>query len=125
MLLGNATSGVAVALSSILSGLKDGAAVVEARLALGATRWEATNELLRRSVNMGLTPVLNQMSIIGLVSIPGMMTGQILSGSPPSTAARYQARNDAQCHEGWLWPAHAAAETLHVVSPFFEQHPRL
>lgn len=76
MLLGNATSGVSVALSTVLTGLRDGAAAVEARLAMGATRWEATNELLRNAIRTGLTPVLNQMSIIGLVSIPGAKKGE-------------------------------------------------
>jgi len=37
-----------------------------------------------------MTPVLNQMNVVGIVSIPGMMTGQILGGTDPSQAARYQ-----------------------------------
>jgi putative ABC transport system permease protein len=90
MLLGNTSSAVAVALGAVTAGLRDGAAAVEARLALGASRWEATHDVLRSAVNLGLTPVLNGMSIMGLVSIPGMMTGQILGGTPPALAARYQ-----------------------------------
>jgi putative ABC transport system permease protein len=90
MLLGNTSSAVAVALGAVTSGLADGAAAVEARLALGASRWEATHAVLRSACHLGLTPVLNGMSIMGLVSIPGMMTGQILGGTPPALAARYQ-----------------------------------
>ena len=45
---------------------------------------EATSEIVQRAARVALTPILNQMSVVGLVSIPGMMTGQILSGSDPS-----------------------------------------
>jgi putative ABC transport system permease protein len=65
-----------------------GADRIERLLALGATRWEATSELLVRATKTAMTPLLNQMSVVGLVSIPGMMTGQILAGSDPSQAAR-------------------------------------
>jgi putative ABC transport system permease protein len=71
MLLGNTSSAVAVALGAVTAGLRDGAAAVEARLALGASRWEATHSVLRAAISLGLTPVLNAMSICGLVSIPG------------------------------------------------------
>ena len=37
-----------------------------------------------------MTPILNAMSIVGIVSIPGMMTGQILAGADPSVASKYQ-----------------------------------
>ena len=90
MFLGNTSGSVAVALTSITTALADGAAGVEARLAMGASRWEATRPALRAAVTLGLTPVINQMSIMGLVSVPGMMTGQILGGTAPALAARYQ-----------------------------------
>ena len=45
---------------------------------------EATRETLQRCLVLALTPVLNQMSVMGVVSIPGMMTGQILGGTVPS-----------------------------------------
>lgn len=51
---------------------------------MGATRWEATQASIQRCVRVALTPILNQMNVVGIVSIPGMMTGQILSGSDPS-----------------------------------------
>ena len=53
-------------------------------IGLGATRMEAAKPLIQRSVLLGLQPSLNQMSVIGLVSIPGMMTGQILGGTSPA-----------------------------------------
>ncbi len=45
---------------------------------------EATRETMQRCLVLALTPVLNQMSVMGVVSIPGMMTGQILGGTVPS-----------------------------------------
>ena len=90
MFLGNTSGSVAVALTSINTALADGAAAVEARLAMGATRWEATRPALRAAVTLGLTPVINQMSVMGVVTIPGMLTGQILGGTAPALAAQYQ-----------------------------------
>lgn len=65
-----------------------GADRIERLLSLGASRAEATRDLLGRAVRLAMTPLLNQMSVVGLVSIPGMMTGQILGGSNPDQAAR-------------------------------------
>ncbi|KAL4457599.1 hypothetical protein ABPG75_012464 [Micractinium tetrahymenae] len=90
MLLGNACSGVAVGLSTILDELSTGRDKVEVLLAMGATRMEATRDVVQRAARMALTPLLNTMNVVGIVSIPGMMTGQILGGSDPATAARYQ-----------------------------------
>jgi Uncharacterised protein family (UPF0014) len=63
---------------------------VERLLCLGATRAEACAGVLGRATRLAMTPLLNQMSVVGLVSIPGMMTGQILAGNAPLVAARYQ-----------------------------------
>mmetsp|Transcript_19885 Transcript_19885/g.50038 ORF Transcript_19885/g.50038 Transcript_19885/m.50038 type:complete len:460 (+) Transcript_19885:270-1649(+) len=90
MLLGNATSGVSLGLSNIIDALTTQRAQVETMLALGATRWEATQAHVHRAIITAMTPVLNQMSVVGVVSIPGMMTGQILGGQAPMQAARYQ-----------------------------------
>ncbi|KAL3137213.1 hypothetical protein ABBQ32_006765 [Trebouxia sp. C0010 RCD-2024] len=90
MLLGNCISGVSVGLSAIMEELTTGKARIELLLALGANRMEATSETMQRCLVLALTPVLNQMSVMGVVSIPGMMTGQILGGTSPSQAARYQ-----------------------------------
>ncbi|GIL79762.1 hypothetical protein Vretifemale_9065, partial [Volvox reticuliferus] len=90
MLLGNATSAVSVGLSTVLEDLASNRAVIEHLLALGANRFEATDEAVRRALKVSMTPLLNQMSVMGIVSIPGMMTGQILAGGDPTQAARYQ-----------------------------------
>jgi putative ABC transport system permease protein len=90
MLLGNACSGVAVGLNAVLDEFSTGRDRIELLLALGAGRMEALLHVRQRAVRTALTPLLNSMSVVGIVSIPGMMTGQILGGSDPSTAARYQ-----------------------------------
>jgi putative ABC transport system permease protein len=90
MILGNTSTAVAVTLTSVTNTLKDKRDVIEVKLAMGATRWEAMTSTIKDAVVLGMTPVLNSMNIMGLVSIPGMMTGQILGGTPPALAARYQ-----------------------------------
>lgn len=90
MLLGNGLNGVSLALDSLLASLVDDAASIEADLALGATRWEAGRAPLARAVRRGIIPIVNAMMVVGIVSIPGMMTGQVLAGVPPVQAVRYQ-----------------------------------
>ncbi len=60
------------------------------RLALGATPWEAVLPLLRAALLAGMLPILNNMATVGIVFIPGMMTGQVLAGADPMVAAGYQ-----------------------------------
>jgi len=90
MLLGNALNGIALGMDALLSGLVREREVVEVLLAHGATRAEATGDLRRRAVRTGLIPIVNAMVAAGLISIPGMMTGQILAGEDPLSAATYQ-----------------------------------
>ena len=59
---------------------------MELLLSMGGSRWEASREIIQRCVKLAMTPVLNQMNVVGIVSIPGMMTGQILGGTDPSQA---------------------------------------
>ncbi|KAG6827270.1 hypothetical protein H0H92_012534 [Tricholoma furcatifolium] len=63
---------------------------VEMYLAFGASRMEACRPIAREALRMALTPVVNQMSVIGMISIPGMMTGALLGGSSVEQAARLQ-----------------------------------
>jgi len=90
MVLGNALTGVSLGLDRVLADLEQRTGEVEALLALGAGRWEATREVAADAVKTGMVPILNSMSAVGLVTIPGMMTGQILGGTEPLQAARYQ-----------------------------------
>ncbi|CAB9506873.1 import ATP-binding protein [Seminavis robusta] len=90
MLLGNCINGIALSLNNMLTALVEQAREVELFLSFGATPQEATIRLMRESVRVGAMPQLNSMAIIGIISIPGMMTGQILGGAPVTEAARYQ-----------------------------------
>ena len=90
MLLGNALTGISLGLDRLLTRLSDARSVIEAQLALGATRWEASREALRDAIRTGMTPIMNTMLVVGIVSLPGMMTGQILAGAKPADAVKYQ-----------------------------------
>ena len=90
MILGNALTGVSLGLDRALGELTDGRARVEASLVFGATRWEAARPVVQEALRAGLIPILNSMSVVGVVTIPGMMTGQMLGGTSPALAARYQ-----------------------------------
>ncbi len=90
MILGNSLTGIALGLDRFLEHLAVRRAEVELRLAFGATRGEALKPALRDAMRTGMIPILNSMAAAGIVSLPGMMTGQILAGSPPLQAVAYQ-----------------------------------
>lgn len=90
MILGNTLTGVSLAIERMTEALTARRDRVEMALALGATRWEAALAPAREAVRAGMIPTLNQMSVVGVVSLPGMMTGQVLAGQPPLQAVRYQ-----------------------------------
>jgi len=90
MILGNSVNGVALAADRYDSELRSTADLIERRLALGASSRQASRPALRVAVRAGLTPILNSMTIAGLVAIPGLMTGQLLAGVDPRSALRYQ-----------------------------------
>ncbi len=90
MLLGNTMTGVAVSLDNLTRQTLDKRHQIEARLALGQHASEAIGDIRRDALRSGLIPIVNAMTTAGIVSLPGMMTGQILAGSPPMEAAKYQ-----------------------------------
>lgn len=90
MVLGNSLTGISLCLDSLLESLDEGRHRVEAELALGATRWEAARSPLTEAVRRGMIPIINAMMVVGIVSLPGMMTGQILAGADPLPAVKYQ-----------------------------------
>lgn len=90
MILGNSLTAVHLTMDRFTSALVERRKIIEHRLCLGATPREATQEVTRDAIRTGMTPILNAMVIVGIVSLPGMMTGQILGGTPPLMAVRYQ-----------------------------------
>eukprot|EP00009_Paramoeba_aestuarina_P014361 CAMPEP_0201531778 /NCGR_PEP_ID=MMETSP0161_2-20130828/48581_1 /ASSEMBLY_ACC=CAM_ASM_000251 /TAXON_ID=180227 /ORGANISM="Neoparamoeba aestuarina, Strain SoJaBio B1-5/56/2" /LENGTH=146 /DNA_ID=CAMNT_0047934853 /DNA_START=363 /DNA_END=803 /DNA_ORIENTATION=+ len=83
-------TGSSLCMNTLLDELHNHAPNTEVLLCMGATRFEASFEVLRKAVHTGLTPTIQSIAVLGLVSIPGMMTGQIMAGAPPEDAARYQ-----------------------------------
>jgi putative ABC transport system permease protein len=90
MMLGNAMTGIALALDRLTESAWQQRAVIEARLMLGQTWRQAIDAIRRDSMRSGTIPMINAMAAAGVVSLPGMMTGQILAGSPPLEAVKYQ-----------------------------------
>jgi putative ABC transport system permease protein len=90
MVLGNTMTGISLGLHNLFSGLLRERNAVEAQLTLGATRWVATLPVMRSALRSALMPIINSMAATGLVSLPGMMTGQILAGVEPMEAVKYQ-----------------------------------
>jgi putative ABC transport system permease protein len=90
MILGNTLTGVSLGIERMMQELSSGRGNIEMILALGGSRWEAAQMAARNAVRAGMIPTLNQMSVVGIVSLPGMMTGQVLAGESPVEAVRYQ-----------------------------------
>lgn len=90
MLLGNTMTGVALASDRMTSLFYEQREIIEQRLMLGESWRQAVSDLRRDCMRTGMIPMINAMAAAGLVSLPGMMTGQILGGSPPVEAVKYQ-----------------------------------
>jgi putative ABC transport system permease protein len=90
IVLGNAMSGISVTLNAFNTAIVREQRGIEAQLALGATRDEALAGVRRAALRSGIIPVINQMSAAGIITLPGMMTGQVLAGMSPFEAAKYQ-----------------------------------
>lgn len=90
IVLGSVLNAASLALDSVLSGVRREKLAIEARLSLGATAHQAFAALLRESVRRGIVPSINQMSAAGIITLPGIMTGQIIAGMDPIDAAEYQ-----------------------------------
>ena len=90
MLLGNTMNGVSLSLDRLTHGAWQQRDIIEQRLMLGATRNEAFLDIRKQSIRAGMIHIINAMTTAGLVNLPGMMTGQIIAGSPPVEAVKYQ-----------------------------------
>ncbi|MFA6909490.1 MAG: ABC transporter permease, partial [Candidatus Cloacimonadaceae bacterium] len=90
MILGNSMNSLALAMERFESGLTDNWKAYYTRLSLGATLWEAALPTFRKAMHASLLPQLLSVASMGVVSLPGMMTGQILGGASPLVAIKYQ-----------------------------------
>ena len=90
MLLGNSLSGNIIGINTFYSGLRHNERQYQYRLALSANQWESTLPWYKEAIIACMNPIIASTETVGLVSLPGMMTGQILGGSMPMTAIVYQ-----------------------------------
>ena len=90
MMLGNTMTGVSLSLDNLTTSAWRQRNIIEARLILGQDWRTAIGDITRDSVRIGMVPMINAMAAAGLVSLPGMMTGQILAGTEPVEAVKYQ-----------------------------------
>lgn len=90
MLLGNSMRGNIIGVSNFYSSIKRNEKRYLYHLALGATQYENLKQYIRHALLAALNPTLATMMTIGIVSLPGMMTGQMLGGSDPMVAIKYQ-----------------------------------
>ncbi len=90
IILGNVLNAASLTLDSLLGSANQEKASIEARLCLGEPYWRAIGKPLRAAIRRGLLPIINQMSAAGIVTLPGIMTGQILAGLDPLEAVKYQ-----------------------------------
>ncbi|HOY84307.1 MAG: iron export ABC transporter permease subunit FetB [Candidatus Cloacimonetes bacterium] len=90
MVLGNSMNSCALALERFESGFSDNWPAYYTRLSLGASLWEAILPAFKKALHAALLPQLLTIASIGVVSLPGMMSGQILGGASPLVAIKYQ-----------------------------------
>ncbi|MFW5991640.1 MAG: ABC transporter permease [Halanaerobiaceae bacterium] len=90
MLIGNSMTGISLGVEGLVNGINDNQKLIENALMLGADPVHASREVSNRAFYNAILPTLNSMLGMGIVFLPGMMTGQILAGTSPLTAVRYQ-----------------------------------
>lgn len=90
MVLSNAMNGVAILLNRLKGEYALRRGEIESALSLGATSGAAVRAPRKEAIRASMIPTINGMMVIGLVALPGMMTGQIIAGHPATEAVRYQ-----------------------------------
>ena len=90
MLLGNTVSALAIGLSRFYESMDERRDEIDTLLALGASAWEAARPSIVSSIRLGLLPTMATLASCGIVTIPGMMAGQVIAGGDPVEAGKYQ-----------------------------------
>ncbi len=90
MLIGNSMTGITLGVTKLVDDMESKRDFVEAALMLGATPKMSVKEIVDGAFDSAIIPTINSMVGMGIVFLPGMMTGQILSGVSPITAIEYQ-----------------------------------
>jgi putative ABC transport system permease protein len=90
MIIGNSMTGISLGISTLISKFEHNKASITEALILGATPQEATHDVINEAYDQAIMPTINSMLGMGIIFLPGMMTGQILSGTNPNLAILYQ-----------------------------------
>ncbi|MEB3342955.1 ABC transporter permease [Okeania sp.] len=90
IVLGNAMNAAAIAGERLVSSVNSSSVEIETYLSLGATPEQAVIKYRKDAIRAALIPTLNSMMVIGIVTLPGIVTGQLLSGVNPLDAVAYQ-----------------------------------
>lgn len=90
MVVSNSMIAVGLSYRSLISYFKDRRSDVEVKLSLGADIKEASKDIIRESIKVAIIPTIDSAKTLGIVSLPGMMTGLILAGSSPMEAIKFQ-----------------------------------
>jgi putative ABC transport system permease protein len=90
MILGNALNHNIIGLSTYFKSLKEKSDLYQFLLSNTGSSKLALRPFIGEAIKQAMNPMIATMSVLGLISLPGMMTGQILGGSPPSIAIKYQ-----------------------------------
>jgi len=90
MMLGNTMNGIALGQDRLNQSAWQQRSIIEGKLMLGWSWSQAIADIRHDSIRTGLMPIINAMAAAGIVSLPGMMTGQILAGTEPMEAVKYQ-----------------------------------
>lgn len=90
MVVGNSMVAMSLLLKNLQSSIKNSKDEIETKLCLGASPYEAVKHIISDSIKTAMLPTVDSMKTLGIVQLPGMMTGLILAGIEPTNAIKYQ-----------------------------------
>ncbi|MBV4416169.1 ABC transporter permease [Clostridium tyrobutyricum] len=90
MIISNSMISLGLSFKQIKLNFKDKRDEIETKLALGATIYQSCSNIVKDSIKVGMIPTIDSAKTLGVVALPGMMTGLILAGTSPVSAVKYQ-----------------------------------
>ena len=90
MIISNSMISLGLSFKQMKLNFKDKRAEVEAKLSLGADIYQSSINIIKDSIKVGMMPTIDSAKTLGIVALPGMMTGLILAGTSPINAVKYQ-----------------------------------
>ncbi|MBO1510123.1 ABC transporter permease [Metabacillus bambusae] len=90
MIIGNSMTGITLGVKNLVEGIQREKQLIEGALMLGAKPEAATKAVVNSAFDSAILPTINNLVGMGIVFLPGMMTGQILAGISPLIAIEYQ-----------------------------------